>query len=41
MVGAKQVRDLFSLLDRSGVHRNHMPPKACLLQVEQASIPVI
>ena len=41
MVGAKEVRDLFSLLDRSGVHRNHMPTKACLLQVEPASIPVI
>jgi hypothetical protein len=41
MVGAKEVRDLFSLLDCSGVHRNHMPTKVCLLQVEQASIPVI
>jgi len=41
MVGAEELRDLFSVLDRSGVHRNHMPTTACLLQVEQASIPVI
>jgi hypothetical protein len=31
MIDAEEVRDLVSLLGSGGVHRNHMPPLACLL----------
>ena len=41
MKGAQEVRDLVRLLGSRSVHRNHLPPTACLLQVVLSSIPLI